>query len=126
LFVAQAAALRPLLLSRHPKLGHLQGDAIAGAFQFLQIGVRQDVTVDRSTDAVLTDGDGAVIISAFEQDVTVPRCRTRIACAVGKPVGANGDPIRPLATASWSGAAGASATAARARGTGQYTKKEAV
>lgn len=99
-----------------------KGDAIVGAFQFLQIGVRQDITVDRSQDAVLTTGDPPVIVvSAFESDVTVVRCHARFGCVLGRPVGPGGDPVVPFATAEWSTA---SASAQRQRGSGgRYTSK---
>ena len=81
-----------------------RGDAIVGAFEYLVIGVRQDITVETSRDGVLTDDSGRVIVSAFEQDVTLVRCHARFAAAIGRPVGASGDPITPFATASWVGA----------------------
>ena len=76
-------------------------DAIVGDFNLLVLGIRQDVTVDRSTDAVLTDGSGGIVISAFEQDVTVLRCHARIGCVVGTPAGFQREPgcrvrLRPV------------------------------
>lgn len=79
-----------------------KGDAIVGAWSYLLIGVRQDIEVDRSTDATLTDGKGQIIVSAFEQDITVLRAHARFGCVIGKPVGVAGQPIVPFATASWS------------------------
>ena len=91
-------------------------DAIVGNFSFLILGLRSDVAIDRSSDAVLTDGSGGIIVSAFEQDITVLRCHARIGCVLGRPVGPSGNPVVPFASAKWtSGGAGrAEPTAAEA------------
>ena len=97
-------------------------DAIVGDFNLLVLGIRQDVTVDRSTDAVLTDGSGGIVISAFEQDVTVLRCHARIGCVVGTPAGPSGDPVVAFASARWSDG---SASVQRQRGSGgRYASPE--
>ena len=79
-----------------------RGDAIVGAFEYLVIGVRQDITVETSRDGVLTDASGKVIVSAFEQDVTLVRAHARFACAIGRPIGPDGSGpiIRAIARAS--------------------------
>jgi Phage capsid family len=97
-------------------------DAIVGAFEYLVIGVRQDISVETSRDGVLTDDDGKVIVSAFESDVTLVRAHARFACAIGKPISPDGSgPITPFATAKWTGASNgetrqASATEPERRG----------
>ena len=79
-----------------------RGDVVVGNFDYLVIGVRSDVTAETSTDGVLTNDAGEIVISAFESDSTLIRCHGRFAAAIGKPVGANGTAIQPFATASWS------------------------
>ncbi len=81
-------------------------DAIVGAWQYLVVGIRQDVRIDRSTDGVLTNANGSIRVSAFESDVTLIRAYGRFAAAVGKPVGPNGQPITPFAACKWTGAGG--------------------
>lgn len=49
------------------------------------IGIRQDITVDFSNSAVITDGAGAIQLNAFQQDTTVGRFVFRIAYAVPNP-----------------------------------------
>ena len=96
-------------------MGSSKGDAIIGAFQFLVIGVRQDITVETSKDGVLTDDDGTIIANAFEQDLTLVRAHARFACAIGKPVSpSTGQPITPFATAEWTSAAATASASASA------------
>jgi hypothetical protein len=85
-----------------------RGDAVVGAWRFLIVGIRQDIRVETSREGTLTDPP----ISAFESDVTLVRAHARFACAIGKPVAANGQPIEPFATASWSGGASGAASSA--------------
>lgn len=77
------------------------GDAIVGAFEYLVVGIRRDITVETSRDGVLTDDDGTIVANAFQDDVTLVRAHARFAVAVGKPIGASGEPIVPFATAKW-------------------------
>jgi hypothetical protein len=78
------------------------GDAVVGGWQYLQIGVRQDVAVDVSSDATLFDDEGQLVASMFQDDATAIRCHARFGCAVGKPVAPSGEAIEPFAAASWS------------------------
>ena len=84
-----------------PRWDSSKGDAVAGAWQFLDVGVRQDLQVDISSDGVLLDDEGDVAISAFQDDQTLIRVHARFGCAVGKPVGEDGSPVEPFATADW-------------------------
>jgi HK97 family phage major capsid protein len=84
-----------------PRWDSSKGDALVGAFEFLQVGVRQDVEVDISSDGVLLDEEGAVQVSAFQDDQTLIRVHGRFGCAVGKPVGEDGKPVEPFAAADW-------------------------
>jgi HK97 family phage major capsid protein len=80
-----------------------RGDAVVGGWQYLQIGVRQDITVDISTDGVLLNPDDTIAVSAFQDDATLIRCHARFGCAVGKPVQPDGSGVvEPFKAADWS------------------------
>jgi HK97 family phage major capsid protein len=57
-----------------------------GDWSCLRIGVRQDVTVDQSAEAVLADSTGKVLVSAFQDDKIIMRVHMRLGCVIGKPV----------------------------------------
>lgn len=50
------------------------------------IGIRQDITVDFSNSAIITDAAGAVQVNAFQQDTTIGRFVFRAAYAVPNPI----------------------------------------
>lgn len=50
------------------------------------LGIRQDVTVDFSKDAVITDGSGAIVYNSFQQDGVIGRFVARYGYAVPNPV----------------------------------------
>ena len=50
------------------------------------IGVRQDISVDFSNSAIITDAGGVVQMNAFQQDSTVGRFVARFAYAVPNPI----------------------------------------
>jgi hypothetical protein len=77
-----------------------KGDAIVGSWQYLVIGIRQDVTFATSDSATLVDDEGAIQVSAFQDDVTVLRIVMRVAAAIGRPVGPDG-PVEPFSAVSW-------------------------
>lgn len=52
----------------------------------VMIGVRQDITVDFSNSAIITDAGGAVQLNAFQQDSTIGRFVCRFAYSVPNPV----------------------------------------
>jgi hypothetical protein len=76
------------------------------------------------------DEEGNIQVSAFEDDMTLIRVYARFGVAVARPLNADGsEPADPFVGASWGGASGSSATAARTRSTGgRYTSggKEAA
>lgn len=49
------------------------------------IGIRQDITVDFSNSAIITDASGAVQVNAFQQDTTIGRFVFRAAYVVPNP-----------------------------------------
>jgi HK97 family phage major capsid protein len=56
-----------------------------GDWTCLRIGIRQDVTVDFSDEAVLADATGKVLVSAFQDDKRIMRVHMRLGCVIGKP-----------------------------------------
>lgn len=77
------------------------GDALVGDWTYLLVGVRQDITFDRSDAAVLQDGTGAIIANAFQDDLTAFRCYMRIGVAIGQPLSDAGTPVAPFEFADW-------------------------
>lgn len=78
-----------------------EGDALVGDWTYLLVGLREDVTFDRSEDAVIQDGTGAIIANAFQDDLTAFRCYVRVGVAVGRPLNDKSQPIAPFAMADW-------------------------
>jgi HK97 family phage major capsid protein len=73
-------------------------DIIAGNWNMLIVGVRQDITVDTSTEGVVSDSTGKVIVNAFQQDQVLMRVYMRVGYVIGTPVtryGA-GKPVFPF------------------------------
>lgn len=52
----------------------------------VMVGIRQDMEVDFSNSAVITDGAGAIQVNAFQQNQTIGRFLARFAYAVPNPV----------------------------------------
>ena len=94
-------------------------DALVGGWQYLAIGIREDVTFGRSNDGVLLDDAGAIIATAFQDNVTLVKVYARLGCAIGMPSRATPGasvPQKPFAAAKWSSAtSGASAQASEHR-----------
>jgi HK97 family phage major capsid protein len=61
-------------------------DFFTGAWQNLIIGVRSDIRYEMSQDAVIADDDGKVVISAFQDNVSVMKVWARFAVAIMEPV----------------------------------------
>jgi HK97 family phage major capsid protein len=61
-------------------------DFITGDWNSLLIGVRQDITYDLSSDGVLVDDTGAVVVSAFQDDQVLMRVHARFGCVIAQPV----------------------------------------
>lgn len=78
-----------------------KGDAMVGDWSYLLVGVREDITFDVSTEAILQDNTGAIIANAFQDNLTALKCYMRVGIAVGRPLNAKGAPIAPFALADW-------------------------
>ena len=62
------------------------GDALVGDWNYLLVGVREDITFDLSEDAILQDAAGEIIANAFQEDLTAMRCYMRVGVALGSPI----------------------------------------
>jgi hypothetical protein len=63
-----------------------KGDAIVGDFNYLLVGVVEDITFELSSEAILQDNTGAIIANAFQDNLTAMKCWMRVGIAVGQPV----------------------------------------
>ena len=62
-----------------------EGDFITGNWASLIIGVRQDIRYQFSKDGVIVDGNGRVVISAFQDNVTLLKVWARFGCVIAQP-----------------------------------------
>lgn len=76
----------PISWSRGAAFDTTQAISFTGDWSCLRIGIRQDVTVDYSDEAVLADASGQVLVSAFQEDKRIMRIHMRLGCVIGKPV----------------------------------------
>lgn len=93
----------------------LQGDLITGDWTKLVIGIRQDIRIDFSNQAVLTDDDGVVVANAFQDDLTIMRAYVRTGAAIGVPVNVRGDLTDPFAIATFTPTGGVPAGSTRVK-----------
>ena len=81
--------------------------ALVGDYDYVVVGIREDIRYDLSEDGVLTDGAGAVTVNAFQDDSTLMRAYMRVGIVVGTPLGADGNTVqKPLALAQTTAATG--------------------
>lgn len=96
----------PLYFSASGAFDHAKCDVIAGAWNMLIVGVRQDMTVDMSTEGVITDDTGNVVVNAFQDDQVLMRVHMRLGYVIGQPVSRRtGVPTFPFGFAAYTGAA---------------------
>lgn len=62
-----------------------QAVGFTGDWTCLRVGIRQDVTVDQSAEAVLADSTGKVLVSAFQDDKVIMRVHMRLGVVIGQP-----------------------------------------
>jgi Phage capsid family len=93
------------------------GAALVGGWEFVVVGIREDVRFELSTEGVLTDAAGTVLVNAFQDDSTLMRAYMRIGLAVGAPLGPDGTTVlRPLALAETTTPVGRAAAAEAKKG----------
>jgi hypothetical protein len=69
-----------------PSTNNADPEVIAGDFTQGMVAVRQDITMQRSNQAVIQDGTGAIVYNTFQQDMTAFRVTFRAAWAVPNPI----------------------------------------
>lgn len=101
-------------------------DLVTGDWTKLIVGIRSDIRFDLSNEGVITDGAGNVVVSAFEQDMTLMRCYMRAGAAIGTPITRLG-PGKPFALAEFSALAGgpAGSSSSKSSKSSKTTTKEA-
>ncbi len=80
------------------------GDALVGDWSCLLVGIREDIAYTESRDATLLDESGEIVVSAFQDDMTLVRLTFRVGCVIGKPVAADGSATNPFVSVEWSSA----------------------
>lgn len=63
-----------------------QADLIVGDWDKAMIGVRQEMTFTMSDSGVIADGNGKVVLSAFQSDSKILRCVMRLAFCTANPI----------------------------------------
>jgi len=61
-------------------------EVVAGDFTQGLLGVRRDIMVDRSQEAIIQDNSGAIVYNAFQQDITLVRITARFAFQVANTI----------------------------------------
>jgi HK97 family phage major capsid protein len=61
-------------------------DFITGDWDALLVGVRQDISYDLSTEGIIADSAGVVLVSAFQDDQVLMRVHARFGVVVAQPV----------------------------------------
>jgi HK97 family phage major capsid protein len=61
-------------------------DLITGAWNYLMVGVRQDIRYVMDPNAVIADNAGQVVVSGFQDNVTPIKVWARFGCAIVRPV----------------------------------------
>lgn len=74
-----------------PRNGSMQAESgnpllIAGDFSQLVYAIRQDMTVTKSNQAVITDAEGKVVMNLYQQDMTALRFVLRLGWQLPRPV----------------------------------------
>lgn len=78
----------PIYFPRNGAVDATSGLLIAGDFNQLVYAIRQDLTVKRLDQAVITDGDGAVVYNLPQQDMVALRFVMRLGWQLPNPVNA--------------------------------------
>ena len=76
-----------------PRNGSMNADGpllIAGDWDQLVYAIRQDMTVTKSNQAVITDADGKVVYNLYQQDMTALRFVMRLGWQLPNPINALG------------------------------------
>jgi hypothetical protein len=101
-------------------------NAIVGGWQYLTIGIREDVNFTVSREGVLLDDQGNIVVSAFQDDMTLVRVYARFGVAIARPLAADGsEPSTPFVGATWDGSGASSMSAPASASTPVRTPRKA-
>lgn len=75
-----------LPIAQTPAWDSSKADLITGDWDYLVIGIRTDIAYAFSSEGVLVDQTGAVVVNAFQDDSTIMRVHMRVGAAIGSPV----------------------------------------
>ena len=76
----------PIIFSNGAQFDTTKAIDFSGDWTCLRIGIRQDVTIDQSAEAVLADAAGKVLVSAFQDDKIIMRVHMRLGAVIGRPI----------------------------------------
>lgn len=76
----------PIYFSGSGAFDPAKADLITGNWDYLIVGVRQDMTIDQSGEGVITDATGKVLVNAFQDDQVLMRVHMRLGYVIGQPV----------------------------------------
>ncbi|MBP3486517.1 MAG: phage major capsid protein [Oscillospiraceae bacterium] len=80
----------PILFPRNGSMGASSPLLIAGDWSQMVYAIRQDMTVTKSNQAVITDAEGKVVMNLYQQDMTALRFVLRLGWQLPRPVSAVG------------------------------------
>lgn len=102
-------------------------NAYIGGWQFVLVGVREDVTFGISKDGVLVDDAGEIVVSAFQDNMTLVKIFARFGLAIARPLTADGtEPSTPIVGAEWSATDGAAPAASEVRAQKAQSQRKAA
>jgi HK97 family phage major capsid protein len=63
-----------------------KGDALVGDFNYLLVGLVEDIRFEMSDQAILQDATGVIIANAFQENLTAMKAWMRVGIAIGQPI----------------------------------------
>jgi Phage capsid family len=79
-----------------------KGDALIGDFNYLLVGLVEDIRFEMSQEAILQDATGVIIANAFQENLTAMKCWMRVGIAIGQPLSTQTEaPAVPFEFADW-------------------------
>jgi Phage capsid family len=79
-----------------------KGDALIGDFNYLLVGLVEDISFELSSEAILQDNAGEIIANAFQDNLTAMKCWMRVGIAVGQPISRQTEAVvTPFKFADW-------------------------
>jgi hypothetical protein len=75
------------------------GVALVGGWDGVIAGVREDMTFSMSSEGVISDATGKILLNALQSDSSIMRTYWRLALQVVEPLGPQATPVKTLALA---------------------------